>query len=157
MYHLIYRKKQESRSRPCRSSNLGMKEHKKKAWIATAILLFVLFIWALIAVHDSAVDAARAARANKTDSPATCPFSKVPSTQNEEPKKKSPCCHSKIKESGEETKPQEVKQSSKQVPNNFEKYANLNDEELEEFLKQFTPEQLAKCPHLKARKTNKKK
>lgn len=132
-----------------------MKEHKKKALIVTVILLFVLFIWTLIAVHDSAVAAARAARANKTDSPASCPFSKVPSTQtqNEEPKKKSPCCHSKTKGSGEESKPQESTAS----PNNFEKYANLNDEELEEFLKQFTPEQLAKCPHLKARKTNKKK
>jgi hypothetical protein len=135
-----------------------LKEHKKKAWIATALLLTVLFIWALVAVHDSAVAAARQARANKTsNSPAACPFSKVPSTQTDEPKG---CCHSKTTE-GETIKPEEVKKSLEKLSpsssKNFEKYANLNDEELEEFMKQFTPEQLAKCPHLKARKTNKKK
>ena len=135
---------------------MGLKEHKKKAWIVTALLLTALFIWALIAVHDSAVAAARAARAKKlkTNSPATCPFSKVPSTQTtaEDPKKKSTCCDS--------TKTEQVQNSLKtneSSSNNFEKYSNLNDEDLEEFLKQFTPEQLAKCPHLKARKTNKKK
>ena len=40
----------------------------------------------------------------------------------------------------------------------FEKYANLadlDDAELEEIMKQFTPEQLAKCPHLKDRSASK--
>lgn len=138
---------------------MGLKEHKKKAWIATALLLTVLFIWSLIAVHDSAVAAARAARANKTNSPATCPFSKAPSTQTEPPKNKSTCCHSNSPEGGETKAEEDKKQPLKtnESSNNFEKNASLNDEDLEEFLKQFTPEQLAKCPHLKARKTNKKK
>lgn len=135
-----------------------MMEHKKKAWIVTAVLLAILLIWALIAVHDSAVAAARAARANsKTNSPASCPFSKIPSTQKEESKKNSSCCHSKAS-AAEDNKTEKVNESPVTASaGNFEKYADLKDEELEEFLKQFTPEQLAKCPHLKARKTNKKK
>ena len=134
-----------------------MMEHKKKAWIVTAVLLAILLIWALIAVHDSAVAAARAARANKTNSPASCPFSKVPATQKEESKKNSSCCHSKAS-AAEDNKTEKVNESPVTASaGNFEKYADLKDEELEEFLKQFTPEQLAKCPHLKARKTNKKK
>lgn len=131
---------------------MGLKAHKKNAWIATALLLTVLSFWALVAVHDSAVAAARAARANKTNSPATCPFS------SKIPEKKSTCCNSNTADDGE-MKPQEVKKTvpTKESSNDFEKYANLNDKDLDEFLKQFTPEQLAKCPHLKARKTNKKK
>lgn len=126
-------------------------EHKKKAWIVTAILLFFLASWALYAVHDSAVAAARAARANKADTGAGCPFSKTPaaSPSSQETKKAgSSCCHSK----GNAVNSEASTGSSK----DFSKYADMNDADLEEFKKQFTPEQLAKCPHLKARETKKK-
>lgn len=135
-----------------------MMENKKKALIATVILLALLFTWALIAVHDSAVAAARAARANKSNPLSSCPFSKAaPSTQKEDSKKKSSCCHSKTEDAVGIKTEQGHDQSEPASPANFEKMANLKEEELEEFLKQFTPEQLTKCPHLKARKTNKKK
>lgn len=137
---------------------MGMSDHKKKAWIVTAVLLVILFTWAIMAVHDSAVTAARVARANNSKAPASCPFSKVPPTQQGESKKKSPCCHSKSsenKKSEEEVK--SADQMNASAAEKFGKYADMNDADLEEFLKQFTPEQLAKCPHLKARKTVKKK
>lgn len=136
-------------------------EHKKKAWIVTAFLLFALFSWALMAVHDSAVAAARAARANKTNAPAGCPFSKTPSpsaspSSAEDAKKStSPnsCCHSKKPKS--DPIPYKPLPAKKAV--DFAKFADMNDKDIEELKKQFTPEQLAKCPHLKARSTNKKK
>jgi hypothetical protein len=111
-----------------------MMEHKKKAWIVTAVLLIILFTWALVAVHDSAVAAARAARANNSKAPASCPFSKVPLTQQGESKKTSSCCHSKTpenKKSEEQAKPS--KQNTASAAEKFGKYADMNDADLEEF------------------------
>lgn len=122
-------------------------EHKKKAWIVTAILLFILASWALYAVHDSAVAAAKSARANKSsDAGAGCPFSKAAPEVDGAKKAPSSCCHSKDTETPVAA-----------APKDFSKLAKMTDADIEEFKKQFTPEQLAKCPHLKARATNKKK
>ena len=53
---------------------------KKAAWIVTGLLVLALLAWVLVAVHDSAVAKARAARANSKESGGACPFSKSPST-----------------------------------------------------------------------------
>lgn len=126
-------------------------EYKTKAWIVTGILFLVLLTWTLVAVHDSAVVAARK---NKTDASQQdgCPFSKA-QAQPQESKKTSSCCHSDDSIS----KANSVKSSKRVAPKGFEKYADLDDDQLEEIMKQFTPEQLAKCPHLNAKKFNKKK
>lgn len=132
-----------------------MEEHKKKAWIVTAVLLFLLASWTLYAVHDAAVLAAKAARAKKSDSSITgatagCPFSKTPTEDtnaaNATKKDGSSCCNSKS--SGTD---------SSKAKTDFTKLADMTDDDIEEFKKQFTPEQLAKCPHLKARESKNKK
>lgn len=130
-----------------------MSEHKKKAWYVTGFLLFALFTWAIYAVHDSAVASARAARANKTDSAAGCPFSTKSSASpppSEDPAKQS-CCQPKS--------PVESAAAANKAPAkvDFKSLADLPEEELEEFKKRFTPEQLAKCPHLNPRKTKNKR
>lgn len=135
-------------------------EHKTKAWIITGLLIFALLTWALVAVHDSAVANARAARANKSNDEqgGGCPFSKAPATTGEAKKKS--CCHSKTAETAETSSKDsesKVKAMKSLAAKQFEKFADLDDADMEEIMKQFTPEQLAKCPHLKARNANKKK
>ena len=122
-----------------------MSDHKKKAWFVTAFLLFILLTWAIYAVHDSAVAAARAARASNSGPSSGCPFAIKSSDASPNDSTKKPCCHSTNSvKAPESTKP------------DFKSLANMPEEELDEFMKQFTPEQLAKCPHLKSRTTKNK-
>ena len=126
-------------------------ERKKKAWIVTACLLLILSIWALVAVHDAAVASARAARAGSAPAQGKCPFGDGKPVTQEAMKK--PCCNSKR---GVSDKPVAAMNSTATPVFDPEALDNLNNDQLEELKKQFSPEQLEKCPHLKARKSKRK-
>lgn len=136
---------------------MPMKEHKKKAWILTGCLLFILATWALFAVHDAAVASARAARAASGPAKGTCPFGNGKTEPATQEAKKKPCCGSSKK--GTDQAPVEASHSKTAPPvfdrEKMHELADLTDEQVEELKKQFSPEQLEKCPHLKARKTRK--
>lgn len=124
-----------------------MSGHKKKAWFVTAFLIVAILTWALYAIHESAVAAAQAARANKSDSVAGCPFSTKSSETSAGSSTKKPCCHSNNSESAASIKPDFSR---------MREMANASEADREEFMKQFTPEQLAKCPHLNGSLKSKK-
>ena len=126
-------------------------ELKKKAWIATSVLMALIFIWSIFAVHNAAVAAARAS-ITKTG---TCPFTGKAAQNKSEPSG-GHCCggddnKGSIREEieGEGDKSKALKAT--------EKFKDVNVEE-------FTEEQINQCPHLKAKslqakksKSNKKK
>lgn len=151
-------------------------DYKKQAWIVSGCLVLILLSWVLYAVHNSAVAEARSARASKSDSKSNagsngCPFSSSPQPQT----KKKSCCEGgndaedsmkSNKNENAEAQNLPVDQSQSQATSNpnpavkslkFEEMKDLSEEELQALMKQFTPEQLAKCPHLAAKSHKKKK
>lgn len=152
-------------------------DYKKKAWIVSGILVIFLLTMILYAVHNAAVAEARASRSDSKSAAGSsgCPFSAGPQPQV----KNKSCCeggdnmdetmkNKKNNDTGaikglpaDQSQPESTSSNPNPAAKSFNlkdmKGKNLSEEEQQALMKQFTPEELAKCPHLAAKSHKKTK
>ena len=128
-------------------------ELKKKAWIATSVLMAIILIWSTFAVHNAAVAAAKA-NADKSSSGGGCPFTgkKAASVKSEG----GSCCANKAK--ADENEPTEkIEKATIPSAAKAEKATISETVEADDKFDQYTPEQISQCPHLKSLQAKKTK
>ena len=137
-------------------------DYKKKAWIVSGILVIFLLTLILYAVHNAAVAEARASRSDSKSAAGSsgCPFSAGPQPQI----KNKSCCDGgentdeTMKNKNNETNIKDLPVDPNPAAKSKDmKSTNLSEEEQQALMKQFTPEELAKCPHLAAKSHKKTK